>query len=106
VYLARVIGRVVATRRYEGLEGVALQWVQPLDEHGAPEGAALVACAAFSSGPGDLVHFVDGREGALACPVTFVPVDAAIVGFVEEAAVSGGDLADLPSADLFSGGAG
>ncbi len=32
-------------------------------------------------GPGDLVHFVDGREAALALPdETFVPVDAAVVG--------------------------
>ena len=83
MYLARVIGRVVASQRYPGLEGVALQWIQPLSEEGTPEGAALVACATISSGPGDLVHFVDGREGALACPETFVPVDAAIMGFVE-----------------------
>jgi ethanolamine utilization protein EutN len=89
MYLARVIGRVVATRRYEGLEGVALQWIQPLDETGADAGAALVACAAISSGPGDLVHYVDGREGALACPRPFVPVDAAILGYVEEAEADG-----------------
>ena len=93
MYLARVIGRVVATARYEGLDGVPLQWIQPLDENGADAGAALVACAAIDSGPGDVVHFVDGREGALACPVTFVPVDAAITGFVEEAAAFDRDLA-------------
>jgi len=86
MYLARVIGRVVATRRTPGLEGVALQWIQPLDASGAPSGRALVACAVISSGPGDLVHYVDGREGALACPRPFVPVDAAILGFVEEVA--------------------
>jgi ethanolamine utilization protein EutN len=89
MYLARVIGRVVATQRYPGLEGVALQWIQPLGEDGAESGRALVACATVSSGPGDLVHFVDGREGALACPRPFVPVDAAILGFVEEAVVRG-----------------
>ena len=85
MYLARVIGRVVATVHASGLDGVPLQWIQPLDEDGAPMGAALVACAAVSSGPGDLVQFVDGREAALACPERFVPVDAAIVGYVEEA---------------------
>jgi ethanolamine utilization protein EutN len=89
VYLARVIGRVVATRRVDGLEGVALQWIQPLDERGSPAGRALVACATVSTGPGDLVHYVDGREGALACPKPFVPVDAAILGFVEAAEVHG-----------------
>ena len=85
MYLARVTGRVVATRKYKGLEGVALQWIQPLDENGAPMGAQLVACAAINAGPGDFVHYVDGREAALACPETFVPVDAAIVGFIEAA---------------------
>jgi ethanolamine utilization protein EutN len=89
MYLARVIGRVVATHRYPGLEGVPLQWIQPLDEHGADMGDALVACAVVSTGPGDLVHFVDGREGALACPVTFVPVDAAIIGYVEQVWANG-----------------
>ena len=64
MFLGRVIGRVVATRRYPGTEGVPFQWVQPLDETGR-------------------------REGALACPEPFVPVDAAILGFVEEASSGG-----------------
>ena len=89
MYIARVIGRVVATQAYEGLEGVPLQWIQPLDEDGAPMGDTLVACAVVSTGPGDLVEFVDGREAALACPETFVPVDAAIIGFVEQCHANG-----------------
>ena len=89
MYLARVTGRVVATQRYAGLDGVALQWIQPLDETGAEMGDRLVACAVVSTGPGDLVHFVDGREAALACPETFVPVDAAIIGYVEQVDVLG-----------------
>ena len=89
MYLARVIGRVVATVRYAGLDGVPLQWIQPLDERGAASGDALVACAVVSTGPGDLVEFVDGREAALACPETFVPVDASIVGYVEQAVANG-----------------
>ena len=92
MYLARVTGRVVASVSYPGIEGVPLQWIQPLDESGADMGAALVACAAISSGPGDLVQYVDGREAALACPQTFVPVDAAVVGFVEEAESDGHSL--------------
>ena len=86
MHLARVIGRVVATTRAAGLERVPLQWIQPLDERGEPADEALVAATVVSAGPGDLVHFVDGREGALACPVPFVPVDAAVIGFVEEVA--------------------
>ncbi len=89
MYLARVLGRVVATHIYPGLESVNLQWIQPLDERGEDMGEALVACAAISSGPGDFVHFVDGREAALALPETFVPVDASVIGFIEEATVLG-----------------
>lgn len=89
MYLARVTGRVVATQRYAGLEGVAMQWIQPLDEDGKDMGDQLVACAVVSTGPGDLVMYVDGREAALACPTTFVPVDAAIIGFVEQAVSKG-----------------
>ena len=86
MYLARVIGRVVATECYPGLEGVALQIVQPLDEDGNPDGGTQVAAAAtsvISTGPGDLVNCVDGREAALVLPVTYVPVAVAICGFVE-----------------------
>jgi len=94
MFLARVTGRVVATTLYPGLEGVRLQWVQPIDEHGAPEGGQKVACAAIDSGPGDLVEVVDGREAAVALPgETVVPVDHAIVGYVEQAFCLGVDLA-------------
>ena len=93
MYLGRVTGRLVATTKYTGLEGVPLQLVQPLDEDGEPMGEQLVSCTAISSGPGDLVHFVDGREAALALEETFVPVDVTIIGFVEQAMSSGRDLA-------------
>ncbi len=89
MHLGRVIGRLVATQRYQGLDGVPLQVVQPLDADGADTGESLVACTVISSGPGDTIHFIDGREAALACPETFVPVDATILGVVEEATNSG-----------------
>lgn len=96
MFLARVTGRLVATVSYTGLEGVALQWIQPLDEGGQPCGPQLVACAAIGSGPGDLVHFVDGREAALALEETFVPVDATITGYVEQVQLA--DTTDLAEA--------
>ncbi|MFT7667330.1 MAG: ethanolamine utilization protein EutN [Planctomycetota bacterium] len=92
MYLARVIGRVVASHSYPGLEGVNLQWIQPLDELGEDMGGALIACAAISSGPGDFVHYIDGREAAMALTETFVPVDASIIGFIEEATVFGENI--------------
>jgi len=83
--LARVVGSVVATEKVDGLEGVRLLLIQPLDRHQEPSGATVVAAdAVHMSGPGDLVYFVSSREAAEAMPVRFVPVDHAIVGIVDD----------------------
>lgn len=83
--LAEVIGTVVATLKYEGLEGVKLLIVQPLDRDLQPTGRPVVAADAVAmAGPGELVYVVASREAALACPEPFVPVDHAIVGIVDE----------------------
>ena len=83
--LGRVIGTVVATLRYEGLEGVKLLIVQPLDRHQQPDGEPVVAAdAVCMAGPGELVYVVASREAALAMPdEKFVPVDHAITGIVD-----------------------
>jgi ethanolamine utilization protein EutN len=83
VFLARVIGTVVATVKYEGLEGSKLLLVTPIDSAGKQNGAPLVACDQAQSGPGDHVYCVSAREASHAMPVQFVPVDAAIVGIVD-----------------------
>jgi ethanolamine utilization protein EutN len=85
VKLARVIGTVVATTKYEGLEGVKLLVVQPLDRDSNPKGdPAVAADATAQAGPGHLVFVVGSREAAQAMPVTFVPVDLAITGIVDQ----------------------
>ncbi|MEE9216264.1 MAG: EutN/CcmL family microcompartment protein [Anaerolineales bacterium] len=82
---ARVIGTVVATQKYQDLEGVKFLVVQPLDEDLQPNGLAQVAAdATAQSAPGELVFMVASREGAQALPETFVPVDLAITGIVDE----------------------
>jgi ethanolamine utilization protein EutN len=84
MHLARVIGSLVATVRYPGLEGVPLLVIQPLDGQEQPRAAPLVAADATGmAGPGELVAYVAAREAALALDVTFVPVDHAIVGIVD-----------------------
>ena len=83
--LGRVIGTVVATRKVEGLEGVKFLLVQPLTKHGEPQGDAVVAADGVAmAGEGELVYYVSSREASLALPETFVPVDDAIVGLVDE----------------------
>jgi ethanolamine utilization protein EutN len=88
---ARVIGTLVATRRYEGLEGIKLLVLQPLDEQLGPDGQPVIAAdATAQAGPGELVFMVASREGAQALPETFVPVDLAITGIVDEVEVERG----------------
>ena len=85
--LAKVIGTVVASTKVEGLEGVRFLIVQPLDRDRRETGVPVVAADAVAmAGPGELVYIVASREAALACPNTFVPVDHAIVGIVDEVA--------------------
>ncbi|MCK6457398.1 MAG: ethanolamine utilization protein EutN [Phycisphaerae bacterium] len=82
--LGRVIGRVVNCVVYEGLAGVPMLIIQPLDKHGRPKGAALVAADATGmAGPGELIYYEGGREAALALRETFVPVDHTIIGIVD-----------------------
>ena len=83
--LAKVIGRVVATQKYTGLEGVKLLIIQPMKANGEKQGEPLIAADATQSGPGELVAWVKGREAALTLPETYVPVDCAIVGTVDHA---------------------
>ena len=86
--LARVIGTVVATIKYEGLEGIKFLIVQPLDKHQQPAGQPVVAADGVAmAGPGELVYVVASREAALALPETFVPVDHAVVGIVDQVAL-------------------
>lgn len=97
--LGRVIGTVVATCRYEGLEGVKLLVVQPLDESLKPDGRPQVAAdATAQAGPGELVFVVASREAAQALPEVFVPVDLAITGIVDEVALETGPRRQQPTA--------
>jgi ethanolamine utilization protein EutN len=83
MYLARVVGTVVATRKVEGLKGQKLLLIQPLDESGADQGGVQVAVDTVRAGSGDKVTCVGSREAALALSPSFVPVDAAIIGIVD-----------------------
>ena len=83
--LATVIGTLVASTKYPGLEGVKLLIVQPLDRAQQPQGEPVVAAdATAQAGPGELVFIIASREAAVALPDKFVPVDHAIVGIVDE----------------------
>ncbi len=96
---ARVVGTVVATQKYEGLEGVKFLVVQPLDKELKPQGRPTIAAdATQQAGPGELVFIVGSREAAQAMPEVFVPVDLAITGIVDEVDVERGPRREQPTA--------
>jgi ethanolamine utilization protein EutN len=89
--LGRVIGTVVTCVAYEGLAGVPMLLVQPLDKSRQPRGTPIVAAdATRMAGPDELVYYEGGREAALMLDPWFVPVDHTIVGIVDT--ISGAGL--------------
>ena len=83
MFLARVVGTVVATRKDPGLEGTKLLVIQPLRPDRTPGGKPLVAVDSVGAGAGEDVFYVRGREAALPFLPAEVPTDAAIVGIVD-----------------------
>jgi len=83
MYLARVIGTVVASRKDAGLAGTTLLLIQPLRPDRTPHGRPLVAVDSVGSGVTEEVFYVRGREAALPFLPAEVPADAAIVGIVD-----------------------
>ena len=82
--LGLVIGTVTASVKAEALRGVKLMVVQPVDRKKRNQGDPIIAVDTVQAGPGDDIFWVAGREAALALDSTFVAVDAAIIGIVDE----------------------
>jgi ethanolamine utilization protein EutN len=85
VQLGRVIGRLVPAVVAEGLTGVPMLWVQPLAPDLGPNGRPFVcADGTRMAGPGELIYWEASREAALTLSPSFVPVDHAVVGIVDD----------------------
>ena len=82
--LGRVTGRVVSTRKVESFDGLKLMLVQPLDEDCNPQGDVIVAADTIQSGIGQLIYYETSKEAGRVLPFTMNPVDAAIMGLVDE----------------------
>ena len=83
MFLAKVIGTVVATQKDPGLAGTTLLVIQPLRPDRTPGGKPLVAVDSVGAGAGEDVFYVRGREAALPFLPAEVPTDAAIIGIVD-----------------------
>lgn len=88
MFLAKVIGTVIATQKYETLNGLTFKVIQPCDDRGINNGEPVIACDPMSTRSGDMVMFVKSREASLAVAgaelVNMYPIDAAITGLVDQ----------------------
>ena len=86
--LARVVGTVVATRKDPRLVSSKLLIARPMDPRGNPEGNYLVAIDTVDAGVGETVLIVSGSSARMATGLKDCPVDAAIVGIVDQVDVT------------------
>lgn len=82
--LARIVGTVVATRKDERLVSSKFLVVRPVDATGKPEGNYLVAVDTVDAGVGETVLVVSGSSARMASGLKDMPVDAAIIGIVDQ----------------------
>ncbi len=83
--LGRVVGQAVATVKRPQFEGAKLLLVQPETPEGAPVGATLLAVDGVGAGVTERVLVVvEGRAAGEILGRKLAPVDAAIVGIVDE----------------------
>ena len=86
--LAKVVGTVVATRKDPRLVSNKLLIARPMDPKGKPEGSYVVAVDTVDAGFGETVLIVSGSSARMAAGMKDCPVDAAIVGIVDNVEVN------------------
>ena len=95
MFLARVEGTVVATKKDASLSGCKLLLLRPqlVDENDParfrPGVNTVVAVDSLGAGVGELVMFCQGSSARLAPNLKDAPVDAVIIGIVDTVDVLG-----------------
>jgi microcompartment protein CcmK/EutM len=82
--LARIIGTVVATRKDPRLEGKKLLICRLIDPDGQDEKGYVIAVDTVDAGFKEEVLIVSGSSARMAQGCKDTPVDAAIVGIVDQ----------------------
>lgn len=81
--VGKIVGSVVATRKNENLIGSKFLIVEPL-EHMKGSINRLVAVDNVGAGIGEIVLVAQGSAARIGCNMADAPVDAAIVGIVDD----------------------
>ncbi len=81
--IGKVVGSVFSTRKSEKLVGNKFMIVRP-EESMKADGNDLVAIDIIGAGVGERVLVAQGSAARIGCDMQDVPVDAAIVGIIDE----------------------
>ena len=82
--IGKVVGTVISTRKHSDLVGSKFLIVDPLEKMTAYAGDRLVAVDAVGAGINDIVLVTTGSAARLGCGNPDSPVDACIVGIVDD----------------------
>ena len=83
--IARVIGTVVSTQKHLKFEGAKLLLVQPVALDETPRGTPLLAVDSVGAGVHEKVLIVvEGRAAGEALGRKGAPVDAAVIGIIDQ----------------------
>ncbi len=85
--IGKVIGNIWATRKDSGLNGLKLLVVKPIDHYSGIDRPELIAADSVGAGIGELVLVVTGSSARCALEKNHCPIDAMIVGIVDEVEV-------------------
>ncbi|MBU5436925.1 EutN/CcmL family microcompartment protein [Tissierella sp. MSJ-40] len=84
MYIGKVIGTVVATKKDNRLIGSKLMIIQPLNIELLPIEEPIIAVDTVGAGIGELVIIVKGTAARIAAQKMESPIDISIVGLVDE----------------------
>lgn len=76
----KVVGSVVATRKNERLLGQKFMIVEPISKMGKEK---IIAIDNVGAGIGETVLVATGSAARIGCALDNVPIDAAIVGIID-----------------------
>lgn len=82
--IGKVVGTVVCTRKNEALTGSKFMIIDPMEAMQSKKQERMVAVDRVGAGIGDIVLVTLGSSARLGCDDPNVPVDACIIGIVDD----------------------
>jgi ethanolamine utilization protein EutN len=82
----KVVGSLVSTRKSEKLVGNKFMIVEPL-HHMQGDTRQIIAIDNIGAGIGEYVIVAQGSAARIGCDMEYAPVDAAIVGIIDDGGI-------------------